>query len=339
MHRVFDAHFDLKWGSQFWLERAAEHGLDPRRDIRSLDELGLLGHLSQFDLVGRPLRDFIPRRFHGEMPRMVIAQTGGTTGQSAWTAYSPQEFSEAFVAPFVAAAEFLGFPKGANWLYAGPSGPHIISRASEHLAHAMSSPAPFMLDLDPRWAKKLEPGSFAQRRYTAHVVEQSVAIVREQGASVLFTTPPLASAIGEALNPEERHSIAAVHYGGMRLETDTLKRLQMEVFPAALHLSGYGNTLMGCCLELDTSPGRTPVYFPFGDRLHIALLAEDRDAPNGRVCMSRFDETYLVVNLLERDHAVWADGPPDAPNGFAARGLRDPSPATQASAPLAQGLY
>jgi phenylacetate-coenzyme A ligase PaaK-like adenylate-forming protein len=339
MRRVFETHFDPKWGSRFWLDRAADKGLNPLRDIRHLDELALLGELGQSDLVGRPLQDFIPRRLHADLPTMIIAQTGGTTGRSAWTAYSQQEFYEAFVDPFVAAAEYLGFHKGRRWLYAGPSGPHIISRASEHLAHAMSSPAPFMVDLDPRWAKKLEPGSFALRRYIGHVVEQSLAIIREQGATVLFTTPPLADAIGAALSPGERGQIQAIHYGGMRLDAETLNHLQNDMFPGALHLSGYGNTLMGCCMELSTASRRTPEYFPFGERLHFALLAEVSGTTRGRVCMSRFDETYLLVNLVERDCATWAEAPLDAPTGFAARGLRDPAPAPQVKAHLAQGLY
>ena len=43
--------------------------------------------------------------------------------------------------PFVAAAARVHFPRELNWLFIGPSGPHIIGKAARACASAMGSPA------------------------------------------------------------------------------------------------------------------------------------------------------------------------------------------------------
>ncbi|MCP6726024.1 hypothetical protein NL526_28610, partial [Klebsiella pneumoniae] len=86
--------------------------------------------------------------------------------------YRSDELLEAFVDPFVSAARALGFPTSEQWLFIGPSGPHIIGKVVKHLAGRFESAEPFSVDFDPRWAKKLPRGSFAAHRYLAHVVEQ-----------------------------------------------------------------------------------------------------------------------------------------------------------------------
>ena len=46
------------------------------------------------------------------------------------------------------------FPKGADWLMVGPSGPRRLRLAIEHLAQHRGGIC-FMVDLDPRWVIKL----------------------------------------------------------------------------------------------------------------------------------------------------------------------------------------
>jgi hypothetical protein len=242
-------------------------------------------------------------------------QTGGATGPGAWTCYTKADFEAAFVAPFIAAAEWIGFPRGGAWLYAGPSGPHVIGLAARRLARDFSGSPLLSVDLDPRWARKLAAGSFGQQRYLTHVIEQCLPIIREQNADVLFTTPPIAVAIGETLSESERACISGLHYGGMPLTREALDRLQLELFPNAVHLSGYGNTLVGCLLELNCSPRRELCYFPYGDRLHIDLVTDSSPSgpDSGHVRISRFDEAHLILNLVERDVATPVHAPGGAP--------------------------
>jgi hypothetical protein len=129
----------------------------------------------------------------------------------------------------------------------------------------------------------------------------------------------------------------------MELRADNLERFQREVFPEAVHLSGYGNTLFGCTLELSTRPGRVPTYFPYGSGLLLeAVDSQGGSVPlgdEGVVRFTRLDESVLIVRMRERDAAALVAPPPDAPAGFVHPGVSNPhSPVTLAPS-QAKGLY
>ncbi|MCK6484938.1 MAG: hypothetical protein HUU22_11165 [Phycisphaerae bacterium] len=346
MRRVLELPLDPHGGSEYWLERQRAAGFDFRREIRDVSDLSRLGTMTPDALAARPLSYFVPRSLHATRRDWILAQTGGTTGRPAWSAYLRDEFEEAFVVPFLTAAAHVGFPRGEPWLYVGPSGPHIIGRAAVALARGMDSGDPFMVDFDPRWAKKLPPDSFAAQRYLEHVVAQSLDVLTREPVGVLFTTPPLLAALAARMNDAARGQIRGVHYGGMRVAPALLRQAQVEWFPGAVHLSGYGNTLFGCCLELITSPGRTPTYFPWGERLWFTVQPGSQDGeiapnmlpPRGRVAFTRLDETMLIINMLERDEASLVNCPAEAPAGFGLPGLHDPGPLADAAL-VAAGLY
>lgn len=348
---ALSVHLDPKWGSTYWIERAAQLDFDPRAEIRTSADLARLGSTDAAELSTRALRDLIPRSVQASRTKLIVAQTGGTLGRPVWTAYLEQEFEQAFVEPFVVAARRVGFPLDGTWLYVGPSGPHIIGRAADAIARRCGSSAPFMVDFDPRWARKLPSGSFAAQRYLRHVLEQAVSVLRTQPIDVLFTTPPILHALAQEMSPGQRERIRGVHYGGMALEPEDLRRSQREDFPNAVHLSGYGNTLFGCCLELDATPGRTLRYYPYGDRLLFGVVAAERSidassasvrrdpGASGRLVFSRLDRTVLLINVLERDHVRLVPPPSDAPRGFRLVGVESPAPAPASAQRTAIGLY
>jgi hypothetical protein len=341
--RAVQATFDPKHGSPFWLDRARRYGLNGLRDLRCMEDLKRFGPLHCAEIAHCPIDQFVPAFVREQLQRYCPVQTGGTTGSGAWTVYANEMFTEQFVHPFDAAARLVGFPRGERWLFVGPSGPHIICKAARAIAQAMNSPEPFAIDFDPKWVRKLEAGSFARQRYTSHLIEQCLDVLRSTPIGVLFITPPLALALADAMTEEQRHAIHGVHYGGMRLTQEVLDDLQQRAFPNAVHLSGYGNSLLGCSLELDTSLGRTPTYFPFGSAVRYELVDENMKAVEagdvGRVCATRLDPAYFLCNLLERDQASFADLPDDAPAGFSQPGLIDPRPIDNRALPLAAGLY
>lgn len=343
LRRVIEVHFDPAGGTAFWLDRAAARGLRPLKEIRARQDLAALGEMTPADLASRPLQDFIPRRFHGRMREFIVGQTGGTTGDGHWTAYRRDEFAEAFIEPFVAAATALGFPRGEPWLFVGPSGPHIIGKAVGRLAEAMDAADPFSVDFDPRWARKLPEGSFARRRYLQHVIDQAMRVVRSQDVGVLFTTPVVLRHLAAAMSDAQRERIRGVHYGGMALAPEELLTFQRELFPKAVHLSGYGNTLFGCCLELSARPGRRLDYYPFGCRLLFEVIGPDGESlPAGRegqVRFTRLDESMLIVRMPERDAGGLLPAPADAPPGFVLPGVRDPHPLPGDGPEAAVGLY
>ncbi len=344
--RVLELHLDPDRGSRYWLERAA--GL--RHRIERLETHGelrqLFGAMEENDLRSRPVRDFVPRSLQDDPRVMILGETGGATGIPKRTVYLEEEFHQAFVEPFVRSAARLGFPRGVDWLWVGPSGPHIIGKAAPRLAAAMDSADPFSVDFDPRWARILAPGSLARDRYLSHVVDQAMAVLNREEVGVIFTTPSVLETLAKRMTAAQREAIAAVHYGGQRLEQDALRRFQCELFPRAVHLSGYGNTLFGCCLELDVTAGRTPTYYPFGERLvfYLGDLEDGADAPAAgdgprRVHFSRFDRGFMILNMPERDVARPAVLPAGAPEGFCGPGLSDPRPPETKAETTDAGLY
>jgi len=330
---VLAIHFDPESGAPYWRRRADQLGFDPCAEIESVADLALLGVMDPTALACCRIEDFLPRPLLDRKDELIVAQTGGTLGQPAWTAYNESEFQEAFVDPFVVAANHVGFPAGGTWLYVGPSGPHIIDRAADAIARATGSMTPFSLDFDPRWAKKLAPESFASRRYLQHIVDQALAILDSQEITILFSTPVVIRALADAMPAEQRENIRGVHYGGMAIAPDEMKTFQTEAFPRAVHLSGYGNTLFGCCLELSVSVGRELTYFPHGDRLLLGVFDEQSGCPIysragavGPLVFSRLDETVLLLNVLERDQVTLCESPSDGPAGFEQMGVASPTP-------------
>lgn len=325
MRQVLEEHLDPIWGSAYWLERARQAGIRNASEIQSLDMLIAVFQQQTADLQCRPLLDYIPRQYHNQMHRLVIGQTGGTTGQGTWTAYLDDEFHQAFVKPFTVAATQANFPTGLNWLFAGPSGPHIIGKAAGAIARSMDSLEPFMIDFDPRWSRKMPAGSMGAQRYLQHVIDQAMAVIQSQEIGVIFATPPVLIGLADRMTPMQRSSIGGVHYGGMTISDNVRHQLQHEAFPHAVHLSGYGNTLLGCCMELSAAYSQPMDYFPYSQRLIFEVVdKQNQPASQGQVRVTRLDRSFMIVGLLERDHAAVIQPPVQAPPGFSLTGLRAP---------------
>jgi len=341
--RVLDEHFDPRWGSSWWLERAAELGFDPRREIRTVADLARLPSAPREALALLPVEHFVPRRHHERRSDWIVSETGGTTGAPARTVFLSDEFHDAFVAPFVAAAARMGFPRERSWLYLGPSGPHVIGKAARACARALGAMDPFAVDLDPRWVRRLPAGSLARRRYTAHVVEQAEAILASQDVGVLFATPPLVAALGERLPRALREAIAGLHLGGRAAEPGFWAQVRDAWFPGAVVLGGYGNSLAGVCPQIAPTGPDGPEYFPHGDRLVLEVVVPGAgDTHSGHVRFHRLDPGALLPNMRERDVAERAVCPIAGTDGFARDGVRDPRPAatsTDAPTPETEGLY
>ena len=337
LEAVLCTHFDPKWGSPFWLKRSIELGFDPRHEINSLEQLPELGSVPRELLACSPIQDFIPRKYHGELMDFVTAETGGSTGVPARTAYLQEEFHAAFVTPFLDAASHMCFPRDVHWLYIGPSGPHIIGKAARACAVAMGSFDPFSVDFDPRWLQKLVAGSMAHSRYVEHVLAQAEAILSSQDIGVIFATPPILASLGERLNLALRERIQGIHLGGMATSKSFWQQLTTEWFPNSIALSGYGNSLAGLCPQLELFQETKPVYYSHGDRLVVGVHNPD-ETGRGQVMFHRLDFSCLLPNMLERDCATTHnfETPVD---GFQPTGIMDPQPIAQSTPTLDGALY
>lgn len=353
LRELLPLHFHPQWGSHYWLQRQERLGWDVCDRVRAVDDLGLLGRMPPDDLRRFSLTTFIPRTFHRCLHEFVIGETAGTSGTPQATAYREDEFQEAFVTPFLRVAKATGFPHGEPWLWVGPSGPHIIGKVVRQLARQTGSMDPFSVDFDPRWAKRLADGSLGRQRYLDHVTAQALDVLQREEIGVLFTTPPALAALASRMTDRQRAAIHGVHYGGLPISSEGMNEFR-ALFPNAVHLAGYGNTLFGVVMEVTDVPRLALDYFPLGDRVrfHVVQWSEPEGTEpiwpprpagpgeRGRVLFHRLDESCLLANVIERDEAE-AIAPCDEAQELGAiqDGLRNPSPPAALGKRLQLGLY
>lgn len=337
LEEILSLHFDPAWGSPYWIEQARHLPFDPRKDIRCADDLLRFPEFPLESLAARPVTDFMPRRYHDQRHHFITAETGGVTGAPKCTAYHRDDFEAAFVAPFVAAARLMGFPRGEDWLFVGPSGPHVIGKAARCCAEALGSIDPFSVDFDPRWVRRLAPGSLGRQRYLDHVLEQALRVLRVQDIGVIFSTPPVLEALGAHMPPALRHRILGIHLGGMAAPEGFWERLA-ENFPNAVALAGYGNSLAGVCPEIAARDHNGPVYVAHGARLLVGVKCAPGES-RGRVFFHRLDRAAFLPHVVEGDEAAMVHHRDGAALGFQAAGLQDPRPAAQLVATRQEGLY
>ena len=150
VREIVEWHFDPETGSPFWLEFAGKLGFNPRNDIKVFEDLRRFPRFEDEWLRGGPVRRWVPKAY-ADRPIFVF-ETGGTTGIP-----KSRIAIDDFRIDYELFSESLPekhFPKGANWLMLGPSGPRRLRLAVEHLAQYRGGIC-FCVDLDPRWVIKL----------------------------------------------------------------------------------------------------------------------------------------------------------------------------------------
>ena len=192
VREMVEWHFNPETGCPFWLEFAAKLGWDPRSEISCFEDLKKLPPFEDEWLRGGPVRRWLPKGFDGKP--LFIFETGGTTGVP-----KSRLAIEDFRIDYEMFSDTLPdefFPRGANWLMLGPSGPRRLRLAVEHLCQHRGGIC-FSVDLDPRWVIKLiKWGEFeALENYKVHVIEQAVTVLGAgHDIRCLFTTPKLLEA-------------------------------------------------------------------------------------------------------------------------------------------------
>lgn len=349
LRAVLAAHFDPGHGSPYWLERERALGFPVRERVRTLGDLALLGPFDLEDLNRYPVDHFIPRR-ELDAGGIVLAETGGTSGEPRPTAYSAADFHAAFVEPFLATLDASLLPTGGRWLWLGPSGPHVIGRAAQRIAQLTTGSDAFSVDFDPRWYRRLAAGSLARSRYLEHLLEQALRIVARQDVRYLFCTPVVLAALAPRMPPAAREGVRLIYLGGMPLAPEAMRTIG-EAFPGARCLAGYGNTLFGVTHQPrwlaagDLALTAAPRYLPDGERL-VARVVPLSDAPaalrlagraapgeRGQVVLHRLDPSGFLPNVMERDAAVRVELSEEQD------GLEDPRPIEQPAFKVDSGIY
>jgi phenylacetate-coenzyme A ligase PaaK-like adenylate-forming protein len=308
-------HFSPETGTPFWLERAKSLGFDPRREVRGFDDLKKFGLFEDEWLRGGPVRRWVPQTLQDQP--IYVFETGGTTGlpksrinvNDFRTDY--EMFSDTLPEKY--------FPKGANWLMLGPSGPRRLRLAVEHLAHHRGGIC-FCVDLDPRWVVKLIKKGWMEhlQAYSDHVIDQALTVLSEEAKhdiKCVFTTPKLLQALATAL--EKRGSsiretgITGIFSGGTEF-TPQFTRFAVEELldNGAVYMTPtYGNTLMGLAASRPVGPADGYKISYYAPQPRAVVQVVDFDDPDklvdfgqsGRVMLTTLTKEFFMPRFLERD--------------------------------------
>jgi len=310
-------HFHSSTGCPFWLEYAAKLSFDPLKEIKGFDDLKKFEPFQDEWLRGGPVRRWVPKAFENEP--VYVFETGGTTGvpksrigiRDFRTDY--ELFSDTLPDEY--------FPKGANWLMLGPSGPRRLRLAVEHLAQYRGGIC-FCIDLDPRWVIKVIKKGWMEHleEYKKHCIDQAITVLTAgHDIQCVFATPKLLESLALAL--EEKGTslaeigITGIFSGGTEFTPQWTRFCVEELFGGPPEESGiymtptYGNTLMGlACSKYPTPEENYKIaYFPPQPRAVIEVVdfdATDRVVgygETGRVKLTTLTKEFFVPGFLERD--------------------------------------
>lgn len=310
-------HFSEETGSPFWLEKKGELKFDPLTDVKSFDDLKKFPHFEDEWLRGGPVRRWVPKG-HANKPTYVF-ETGGTTGipksrvviEDHWTDY--ELFSDTLPDKY--------FPKGANWLMLGPSGPRRLRLAVEHLAQHREGIC-FCIDLDPRWVVKLIKKGWMDHleEYKKHCIDQAVTVLTAgHDVKCMFATPKLLESLGEALEDRgtslQECGITGIFSGGTEFTPQWTKFCVEELLGGPVDEGGvymtptYGNTLMGlACSKPITAADNYKIsyYAPQPRAVTEVVTFDDYDqkvgyGETGRVKLYTLTDEFFVPGFMERD--------------------------------------
>ena len=310
-------HFSDETGCPFWLEKKRELKFDPLTEVKCFEDLKKFPLFEDDWLRGGPVSRWIPKG-HAGKPAYVF-ETGGTTGvpksrvviNDHWIDY--EIFSDTLPDQY--------FPKGANWLMLGPSGPRRLRLAVEHLAQHRDGIC-FCIDLDPRWVVKLIKKGWMEHleEYKKHCLDQAVTILTAgHDVKCMFATPKLLEGLGEAL--EERGTslpevgITGIFSGGTEFTPQWTRFCVEEMLGGPPEESGvymtptYGNTLMGlaCSKPITAADGYKISYYAPQPRAVTEVVSfNDYDVPveygeTGRVKLYTLTDEFFVPGFMERD--------------------------------------
>ena len=301
-------HFDPATGCPFWLDHAQKLNFDPREKIQSYEDLAMLGHFEDEWLRGGPVRQWVPKAYADDP--VYVFETGGSTGLPKYR-INVNDFKIDYD-QYSRTLSDEGFPRGADWLMLGPSGPRRLRLAVEHLAQQRGGIC-FMVDLDPRWVNCLiRDGKLRElEAYKSHVVDQALKILKaHDNVQCVFTTPKLLEALSEKVSLP-RMGIKGIFCGGTEMNAQFHRFAREELVPGIDFVPTYGNTLMGlaCCKPFDRADDYAIIYYPPQPRAVIELV--DPDDPSrtvdygetGRVMLTTLTREFFMPRFLERDEA------------------------------------
>ena len=309
VREVVQWHFSPETGCPFWLGFASKLSFDPRKEIRSFADLRKLPPFEDDWLRGGPVRRWLPRGLAGKA--VYVFETGGSTG----TPKSRLQVEDWRIdyENFSKTLSDASFPRGADWLMLGPSGPRRLRLAIEHLAQHRGGIS-FCVDLDPRWViKLLKRGEIQESNlYKQHCIEQALTILRSHdNIRCMFTTPKLLEALAERIDLAH-YGITGIFCGGTELTPQFHRFAREELVPGVDFVPTYGNTLMGLATHkpFDPADNYEIIYHAPQPRAVVEII-NPKNADEkvefgqvGRVMLTTLTKETFIPRFLERDQAI-----------------------------------
>jgi hypothetical protein len=312
VRNIIEWHFNPETGCPFWLDFASKLDWDPRREIRRFEDLRRFPPFQDEWLRGGPARRWVPRGL-ADRPAYVF-ETGGTTGIP-----KGRVAMEDFRIDYEMFSDTLPesyFPRGANWLMLGPSGPRRLRLAVEHLCQHRGGIC-FCVDLDPRWVIKLIKAGRVDEleRYKAHVIDQAVTVLSAgHDIRCMFTTPKLLEALAEELDRRGTSvrdmGITGIFAGGTEFTPQYTRFAMEELLGEGVYMTPtYGNTMMGlaCSKPVTADDNFKITYYAPQPRAVIEVVSfDDYDkvvgyGQTGRVRLTTLTRETFIPGFLERD--------------------------------------
>jgi hypothetical protein len=309
---IIEWHFSPETGCPFWLEFASKLGWSPRNGIRCWEDLKKFPPFQDEWLRGGPVRRWVPKGLAG-MP-VYVFETGGTTGVPK-TRVAMEDFRIDYEM-FSDTLPDEYFPRGANWLMLGPSGPRRLRLAVEHLCQYRGGIC-FGVDLDPRWVIKLIARGRTQEleMYKAHVIEQAITVLNAgHDIRCMFTTPKLLEALAAELEHRSTSvkgmGIAGIFAGGTEFTPQYTRFAMEELLGEGVYMTPtYGNTLMGLAASkpVTAEEGYKITYYAPQPRAVIEVVSFDDHnrvvdyGETGRVRLTTLTRETFIPGFLERD--------------------------------------
>jgi phenylacetate-coenzyme A ligase PaaK-like adenylate-forming protein len=310
-------HFHESTGSPFWLAKKGELKFDPLKEIKGFDDLKKFPMFEDEWLRGGPVERWIPKGLAGK-PTYVF-ETGGTTGIPKSRVVIDDFRIDYELFSHTLPDEF--FPKGANWLMLGPSGPRRLRLAVEHLCQYRGGIC-FCIDLDPRWVIKLIKKGWMEHleEYKKHCIDQAITILTaNHNIKCMFATPKLLEALAMGLAEKgttiRECGITGIFSGGTEFTPQWTRFCVEELLEGLPDQSGvymtptYGNTLMGlaCSRPITDQDNYTIAYYAPQPRAVVEIVSFDDDTTivdygkTGRVKLYTMTKEFFVPGFLERD--------------------------------------
>lgn len=305
-------HFSPETGTPFWLEKAKTFDFDPLKDVQGWEDIKKFPFFEDEWLRGGPVERWIPKGMKDRA--WYVFETGGTTGIP-----KSRVVCDDFRIDYEMFSDTLPekyFPKGANWLMLGPSGPRRLRLAVEHLCQYRGGIC-FCIDLDPRWVVKLIKKGWMEhlRAYQDHCIDQAMTILTAgHNIRCMFTTPKLLDALCKRLEEQgttlRQMGVTGIFCGGTEMTSQWIRFMIEEYLGPDIYIAPtYGNTLMGlAAADMPTAKDKYKITYYAPQPRAVVEVVDFKDynklvpyGQSGRVLLTTLTKEFFVPRFPERD--------------------------------------